>query len=214
MSCAAQPNNESSVDGKVREAVGVFTDRDELEDAIEDLHLAGFDRDQIHLLASCRAVEAKLGHIISNVRDLEDEPNLPAGNYADRHERAEGAAALVSGLALLSSFAAVAGVAASGGTLAMTIAAAVAAGGVGCGFGALLVRALGKHWARDVEEQLRRGGLLLWVELHSGAQELKALEILQRHSGEDVHVHELTRSWGADEVRSRRWRPDSILPKV
>jgi hypothetical protein len=89
MSCAAQPNNESSVDGKVREAVGVFTDRDELEDAIEDLHLAGFDRDQIHLLASCRAVEAKLGHIISNVRDLEDEPNLPAGNYADRHERAE-----------------------------------------------------------------------------------------------------------------------------
>ena len=169
---------------------------------------------EIHLLASCRAVEAKLGHIISNVRDLEDEPNLPAGNYADRHERAEGAAALVSGLVLLSSFAAVAGVAASGGTLAMTIAAAVAAGGVGCGFGALLVRALGKHWARDVEEQLRRGGLLLWVELHSGAQELKALEILQRHSGEDVHVHELTRSWGADEVRSRRWRPDSILPKV
>src|SRR5689334_22834933 len=117
MSCVARPDSKNSVDSKVREAVGVFTDRDELEDAIEDLHLAGFDRDQIHLLANCRAVEAKLGHIISNVRDLEDEPNLPVGNYVDRHERAEGAAALTSGLTLLSSLAAVGEVAASSGTL-------------------------------------------------------------------------------------------------
>jgi hypothetical protein len=194
MICAARPDDENAVDNKVREAVGVFTDQAELEDTIEDLYLAGFDRDQINLLANCRTVEAKLGRRIGNVRELEDEPNLPAGNYADRHERAEGAAGLISGLVLLSSFVAIGAAAATGGTLAMVIAAAVVAGGVSGGIGALLVRALGKHRARRVGEQLRRGGLLLWVELRNDAQEQKALAILLRHSGEDVHVHELTRA--------------------
>ena len=203
MPSTARRDNESAVNYNVRETVGVFADRDELEDAIEDLQLSGFYRDQIHLLASCRAVEDKLGHMYGNVRELEDEPDLPAGNYADRHERAEGAAALTSGLALLGSLTAIVAVTATGGTLALTIAAAMMAGGIGGGIGGLLVRAVGKHRAHQVEEQLRRGGLLLWVELHSPAQEQKALEILQRHSGEDVHVHELARSWGARRVRIR-----------
>ena len=194
MTCAARPDDKNAVDNKIREAVGVFTDQAELEDVIEDLYLAGFDRDQINILASCRAAEAKLGHMIRNVREIEDEPNLPAGNYADRHERAEGAAGLISGLMLLSSFVAIGAAVATGGTLAFTIGAALAAGGVSGGIGALLVRALGKYRARQIGEQLRRGGLLLWVELRNVAQEQKALAILMRHSGEDVHVHELTRS--------------------
>jgi hypothetical protein len=189
MPSTTRQDDERAVDHNVRGTVGVFTDCDELEDAIEDLQLAGFDRDQIHLLASWRAVEAKLGHIMGNGRELEGESYLPAGNYADRHERAEGAAALTSGLALLGSMTAIGAVVATGGTLAMTIAAAIVAGGVGGGIGGMLVRALGKHRTHQVEEQLRRGGLLLWVELRSEAQEQKANEILQRHSGKDVHVH-------------------------
>ena len=180
MACADRPDNQSAVDKSAREVVSVFTDQDQLEDAIEDLYLAGFDRNQVHLLASCRTVEAKLGHMIGNVRELEDEPDLPAENYADRHERAEGAA--------------VGAAVATGGTLAVIIAAAVAAGSLSGGVGALLVRALGKYRVRQVKEQLHRGGLLLWVELCNPEQEQKALAILQRHSGEDVHIHELTRA--------------------
>jgi hypothetical protein len=191
MTCAARSDNQSSADKTVREVVGVFTDQDQLEDAIEDLYLAGFDRNQVYLLASCSTVEAKLGHMIGNVRELEDEPNLPAGSYADRHERAEAAAGLISGLALVGSFAAAGAAAATGGTLAVTIAAAVAAGSLSGGVGALLVRALGSYRVRQVKEQLHRGGLLLWIELRNAEQEQKALAILQRHSGEDVHVHEL-----------------------
>jgi hypothetical protein len=213
MTSQARPNDESAVDYKVREAVGVFTDADELEGAIEDLHLAGFDRNQIHLLTSRRVAETKLGHMVGHVRELEDEPNLPVGNYADRHELAQGKAALTSGLALLGSFAAVGAVVATGGTLAMTIAAAVAAGGVGGGIGGLLVRFLGQRRAQEIEEQLRQGGVLLWVEVRRAEQEQKALEILNRHSGQDVHVHELTRAWGADEMWTRRWQPDPFLFK-
>src|SRR5689334_17442465 len=113
MTSRARPTDEGAVDYKVREAVGVFADCDELEDAIEDLQLAGLERHQIHLLASRKAAELKCKRVIGHVRELEDEPELPLGNYADRHERAEAKAALASGLALLGSFAAVGAVVAS-----------------------------------------------------------------------------------------------------
>jgi hypothetical protein len=211
MTSQIRPTDGSAVDYKVREAVGVFTDGDELEDAIEDLQLAGFERYQIHLLASRRAAELKCKRMIGHVRELEDEPELPPGNYADRHELAEAKAALTSGLALLGSLAAVGAVVATGGAVAAAIAAAAAGGGVGGGLGGLLARLLGQRRAHQIEDQLRNGGLLLWVEVRDAGQEPKAVEILGRHSGQDVHVHELTRCWGADEVRFRRWQPDPFL---
>jgi hypothetical protein len=214
MTCTAGSDAESEDDYSLREAVAVFSDDQELEDVIEDLQLAGFDRDQLRQLASWRAAEAELGHRIGSVRELEDEPDLPARNYADRHERAQGAAALTSGLALLCSLTAIGLVVAAGGALGLTIASAVAAGGVGGGIGGLIVRALGKRRARKIDEQLRQGGLLLWVELRNAAQEGKALEILQRHSGEDVHVNELVRSRGPDAARIRRRQRDPVPPEI
>ena len=43
----------------------------------------------------------------------------------------------------------------------------------------------------DLQEQLDRGGLLLWVHTRDAAHEERATEILRRHSGRDVHVHDL-----------------------
>jgi hypothetical protein len=66
---------------------------------------------------------------------------------------------------------------------------------VAAGGGAVLVGALGslmhRHYARRVEEQLARGGLLLWVNVRDPAQENTALEILGTHPAHDVHVHEI-----------------------
>ena len=46
---------------KVREAAGVFRAREQLDDAITALLLAGFDRADIDLMASVDAVRRKLG---------------------------------------------------------------------------------------------------------------------------------------------------------
>ena len=43
-----------------------------------------------------------------------------------------------------------------------------------------------------IEEQLNRGGLLLWVRIWDLDHQVRALEILSRHSGRDVHVHEFS----------------------
>lgn len=204
----------SAITYRVREAVGVFHDPDRLEEAIEALQEAGFDRAQINLLTSLEAAERKLGRPIVDVRELEDEREIPHGNPIDRHSMAEGKAALTAGLAGIGSLVAIGTVVASGGGLGLLLAAGALAGGICGGIGALLAKALGDHHAAAIERQLARGGLLLWVALRDPAQEAKALEILKAHGAEDVHVHDIEHSWGADEVPIRRWQPDPLLFKV
>ena len=66
------------------------------------------------------------------------------------------------------------------------------AGGAGAAVGATLAMFIGHTHAKHLEQHLRHGGLLLWVRTHDADHENKALEILSRHSGEDVHLHTMT----------------------
>ena len=54
----------------VREAVGVFSRAEELEDAIDDLLSSGFHCAELSPLASAHAVEEKLGHRYEKVKAL------------------------------------------------------------------------------------------------------------------------------------------------
>ena len=77
-----------------------------------------------------------------------------------------------------------------------------AAGGVGGGaIGGVLAKIIGQHHADYIEDQLERGGLLLWVRTWSAADEKHAIEILANHSGSDVHVHDLPATHAALEER-------------
>jgi hypothetical protein len=64
-------------------------------------------------------------------------------------------------------------------------------GGTGGLIGATLAKLVGDHHAQYLKDQLDRGGLLLWVNLRDRAHEDRATEILRRHAGRDVHVHDL-----------------------
>lgn len=198
---------------KAREAVAVFDDHDGLVAAIEDLELAGFDRAQINLISSWKGVERRLGRTVADVRELEHEARIPLGTWVDRHELAEGKAALVAGLAYVGSFAAIGTVVAAGGELPAVVAATAAAGGAGGALGVWLARFIGRRRARAIEMQLLRGGLLLWVETHGPEQERAALGILERRAARDVHLHDVTRSWGAGQAPPHRRRAACPLPR-
>lgn len=178
---------------RAREAVALFDDYDDLVAAIEELGLAGFDRAQIRLMRSCKSTERRLGHPIEDMRALEDEPRVPLGGWIDRYELMEGKAALATGLAYVGSLVAIGVVVAQGGELAATVAAAAAAGGAAGALGLWLVHLVGRCRAREIGEQLSRGGLLLWAETRSREQERRAVDILECHSARDVHLHELAR---------------------
>ena len=189
----AQAGEEATGQYKAREAVAIFDDYDDLLDAIEELEVAGFDRAQIKLMLSCRSAERKLGHPIEDMRELEDEPTVALGGWVDRYELAECKAALTTGLAYVGSLVAIGVVVAGGGELTAIIAAAAVAGGTAGAFGLWLMRLVGRCRAREINEQLSRGGLLLWAETRSPQQERRAIDILECHSTRDVHLHELAR---------------------
>jgi hypothetical protein len=48
-----------------------------------------------------------------------------------------------------------------------------------------------QHHAKLVNEQLARGGILLWVNVRNAGEEKTALEVLKTLAAHDVHVHEI-----------------------
>src|ERR687897_567944 len=105
----------------VREAVGVFHDRDSFQSAVEDLMSAGFDRSELSLLAGEQAIEDKLGHAYRRVQELEDDPTVPRAAYVGNHSLAEGRTGVIGGLAYVGAVVGAGAVVASGGTLAAAI---------------------------------------------------------------------------------------------
>ena len=174
------------------EAVGYFDSSDQLLAAIDDLLSAGFDRADLSLLASEKAVEEKLGHEYERVEELEDNPDALRMAYVSPESIGEAKGGLIGALMYVGGLASVGGVVASGGALAAVFAAALIGGTTGGLIGSNLAARLGKSHARHIEEQLEHGGLLLWVRTVDTQHEKRASDILRRHSGHDVHLHTLT----------------------
>jgi hypothetical protein len=175
----------------IREAVGVFDSPDKLQEAIDDLMSSGFDRAELSLLAAEETIDEKLGHKYRKVAELEDDPIVPRCCYTSTESIGDAEGGLIGGLMYIGATAAAGAVVATGGTLALVIAAAALAGGVGGLFGSLLAKWVGDHHAQHLQEQLDHGGLLLWVRTRSAEHEQRASRILSGHSGRDVHVHTL-----------------------
>jgi hypothetical protein len=76
-----------------------------------------------------------------------------------------------------------AGAIVSGGTLAAGITAAVLAGAAGGLIGSILAKWVGARHAHYLQEQMDRGGLLLWVRTWDAEDERRAVEILRKPSG-------------------------------
>lgn len=173
------------------EAVAVFDDADRLQAAVDDLLNGGFDQAEISLLATDRAVEEKLGHFYERVQHLGDAPDAPRKEYVSTASRADAQGGLIGGLMYVGALAAAGAVFASGGTLGLALAGAAAAGGAGGAAGAVLAKVIGDRHAEELQTQLDSGGLLLWARTRTPELEQRAQEILRRHGGRDVHLHEM-----------------------
>jgi hypothetical protein len=175
----------------VREAVGVFNRPEDLQDAIDELLSSGFHRAELSLLAAEHAVEEKLGHRYEKVSALTDYPSIPRAAYVSTEAVGDAEGALIGGLMYVGAATAAGAILASGGSLAAGIAAAALAGGAGGLIGSTLAKWVGDHHAHYLQEQIDHGGLLLWVRTWESENEKTAVEILRKHSGDDVHVHTL-----------------------
>ena len=172
-----------------REAVAIFHNEGALRAALAALSGVGFGPARISLLASCETVEAKLGHRFRKIAELADNAGTPRVAYAPVEEAAGVDNAMIGGLAYVAaSFGLI--LASSGGLVPMIL-AATAAGGAVATVGEVLRWLVGHEHARTYEEQIKCGGLLLWVRVDNEREAERAVEILHRHTGGDVHLHPL-----------------------
>ena len=197
-----------------REAGALFHDWASLQACVDDLLSSGFDRSELSLLAGQKVVEEKLGHVYEKVADLEDDPEVPRTAFVGRDSHIEARAGVIGALAYVGAAAAIGVVVASGGTIAAAIAAAAVAGGSGGLLGTFATRWLGRDRAKQIQSQIDKGGLLLWVRARDRAHEERAVAVLNRHSADDVHVHDVPRTDEPEADPLSGFQPDPFLPRA
>lgn len=173
----------------VPEAVGVFDSFETLQGAVYDLHIAGFSRHDISLLGGKKAMEEKLGSAYWRAEDLEDNPEAPRAAFVSEEAIGELEGAIAGGFFFLGSYIAMAAMLTPVATLAASVAAIAIGGGPAAVVGTLLARRVGQHHKDYYADQIRNGGILLWVRATDAEKEALAVKILKGHSGRDVHVH-------------------------
>jgi hypothetical protein len=172
-----------------REAVAVFHSESDLQAAIDDLLSHGFDRAELSLLASSDTVDQKLGRHFTKVKPLEDDAEVPSVAYVASEDIGAAQGAVISGLLYVGALAGLIPVVASGGGLAAAIIGTAIGGGSGTAIGSILADLIGADHADYISDRLEHGGLVLWVRTWTQADETRAVSILKKHSGEDVHLH-------------------------
>jgi hypothetical protein len=171
-----------------REAVGLFESSDALQGAIDELLSSGFDRADLSLLGSEQAISSTLSHSFERT-ELEDDLTAPRSAYVSPDAIGTAEGSLISALAYVGGVAAAGVIAVAGGPLTMIAIGAGVAGGAAGLVGARLAKMLGDRRAADIRGHLAAGGLLLWVRTWHVDDEVRAVGILTKHSGRDVHVH-------------------------
>jgi hypothetical protein len=195
----------------VREVAAVFRREEILEDAIQALLHAGFDRADIDIMGDVETVWRRLGALYVPPEEIADVPGSPRRAYIARDDIATATAGVAGMLFYVGAATAAMTVVASGGSLALVAAAAAAAGAVGAGIGASAIHLLGRKQAEQLEQQMMSGGIVLWVRSGDLEREAQAQEILARFGGEAIRVHEIEIDKRLEDLPLANLKPDPWL---
>ena len=197
---------------RTREVTGVFHSRKALVDAAEELLVAGIDRADVDVSASVDELDRRLNYQSIPAADLADMPITPRQSFMgiDDVLSAEAVAGSIAGcIAAI----AVAAILVARGTEPLyvgifSILSGLIVGGIAV---TRVRRRLYRERTLGLEKQSERQGLLIWVRAPSPEKEAEAQEILMRHGGEAVHIHEIELMRDSDDLPLHTLRPDPWL---
>ena len=141
----------------------------------------GFDRAELSFLAR----DALIGHPRDSVHRLANDPATPRESVVSDTDLRQGRVLGTGLAATVAAFAAAGFTVATGGVAAAAIVATAAAAGVGA-VSTLIRRKVTEDERSFLEEQLVRGGVLLWVRTPDFDAEQRAAEVL---GGYSTHVY-------------------------
>lgn len=183
------PKTDKTTYINIPEAVGVFDTFEAQQAAFYDLRAVGFHHSDISLLGSQETLEERLGKAYWRASDLEDDPRAPRAHFVSEEAIGELEGAIAGGFFFVGSYIAMAAMLGPASTLAASIAAIAIGGSPAAVMGTLLARRVGKHHKGYYENQIRHGGILMWVRTRDKERGDLAVKIMKEHSGRDVHVH-------------------------
>lgn len=185
----AQKPSMGPVPGMFREVVGLFTNVQDLQDAIRTLEGSAFPRQDISVMGRRDELQQAFGDTSVNPIHLMDDPKTPRQAPSRPEEQTIGASALIGGTAYVGAMA----MAITAGAVALpaVIGAAVLGAAGGGTIGAVLAKVLGDRYDDHIEEQIEKGGLLLWVRTPDQHKEMLAQTIMRQYNGQHIHMHEM-----------------------
>lgn len=173
----------------LREAVGVFDNKDQLDETIKDLRSSGFGRHEISIRGSEARMKEQFGRPFIEPEMVEDHPATPRSIFIVPEELGVAQGVLL-GIGMLAGAAlglVATGYATESGSTAIVL-LGVALGALA---GSLLVWLMSAQYHRFFRQQEQNGGLVLWVKTDTDESTRKAQVILERHGAHDVHIHDL-----------------------
>ncbi len=173
----------------IREAVALFMTTENLQAAIRDLEGTEFPRQDISVMGSEADLEKVFGAKTVPPEFAMDNSDTPRNAPSRPEEQTIGMGAVIGGGTYLGAMA----LALAAGALTFpAIVGAAIIGGIGGGaIGAALTKVMGDKYNKNIEEQIQKGGLLLWVRTPDAEKERLATEIMVKHDGQHVHVHDI-----------------------
>jgi hypothetical protein len=197
---------------RTREVTGVFHSRKALIEAAEELLVAGIDRADIDVSAAVDEIDRRLNYQSIPPADLADMPITPRQSFMgiDDVLSAETVAGSIAGCAVAIAIAFFL-VVRNAGPLSVGILSVLSGLIVGGITVYWLRRRLNRERTLGLEKQSEWQGLLIWVRIRSPEKEAEAQEILMRHGGEAVHIHEIELTREPDDLPLHSLRPDPWL---
>jgi len=171
------------------EIVGRFHSLDALEGAIDALESAGWDRAAMSLLGARHILAPE--KFVANAAAVADDPDAPRAPVISMVDVRQGRALTVGMAATIGAFVAAGATIMAGGPILFAVVGAAAAGGGAAAVVETMGHGLASHRKAFLEEQLRHGGIVLWVVLGETTREAAARQILEHHGATDIHVHEM-----------------------
>ncbi|UFW46371.1 MULTISPECIES: hypothetical protein [Bradyrhizobium] len=197
---------------RTREVTGVFHSRKALDAAAQDLLSSGFDRADIDVSASPDEQQRRLNYQAIPAADLADIPAAARRPYVGGDDRLglEVVTASVVGcvVALVMAFYLVSREMTPPSVILVSVLGGIVAAAVAI---RPLRRVMQRDRVRGLEPVAEWEGLLIWVRVQSPEKEALAQEILLRHDGEAVHIHEIDIAKTADDLPLHSLRPDPWL---
>ena len=197
---------------RMREVTGVFHSRKALLAAAQELLTAGNDRADIDVSASLDELQRRLNYASIPPADLADIPTAARQPFVGEDDT------MTTKVVVGSAAGCIAALAMAFYLVARDL-SPVSVGVLSVLFG-LILGAAAVFWARrrlqreralGLENLSEAQGLLIWVRVRSPEKEAQAQEILMRHGGKAVHVHEIELTKRTEDLPLHSLRPDPWL---